>query len=231
MERAYTMIPYTLIRSRRKTLALYITKDARLEARAPLEMSNRDIEQFIAAKEKWVASHLAEREQLNREKAAFRLDYGAMLRLCGRQYPLIAKEGKRAGFNGAHFYLPPGLPPEVIKQTVTRIYKTVAKNIFAARTAHYAEQMMVQATAVKISGAQTRWGSCSGKNSINFSWRLLMADDDVIDYVIVHELAHIREHNHSSRFWPLVENVLPDYQARQRKLKQLQKELAAQDWN
>ena len=90
--------------------------------------------------------------------------------------------------------------------------------------------MNVTPIAVKVNSAKTRWGSCSGRNSINFSWRLIMADDDVIDYVIVHELAHIKEHNHSDRFWAVVASVLPDYKMRQAKLKILQKKLASEDW-
>ena len=225
------MIPYKLVRSNRKTLGLYITKDAQLEVRAPLKMSQRDIEKFIGTKKQWINSHLAKRKQLNSEKAAFRLDYGAMLTLCGKQYPLIAKEGNHAGFNGECFYLPPSLPPDIIKQISVQTYKNIAKNFLPAKTAQYAERMNVRAAAVKINSARTRWGSCSGKNSINFSYKLIMADEDVIDYVVVHELAHTREHNHSAKFWALVEAVLPDYQARLNKLKQLQETLAAQNWD
>ena len=90
--------------------------------------------------------------------------------------------------------------------------------------------MGVAPTGIKITGAKTRWGSCSSKNSINFSWRLVMADDEIIDYVIVHELAHIKELNHSPRFWAVVEGTLPDYKSRRSRLKLLQKKLAAEDW-
>jgi len=117
-----------------------------------------------------------------------------------------------------------------IKRAVIRVYRLVAKNLLTNKVAGYAKQMGVTPIAVKINGAKTHWGSCSGKNSINFSWRLVMADDDVIDYVVVHELAHIKEHNHSDRFWAVVEGVLPDYKARQAKLKELQKRLAHEDW-
>jgi len=95
---------------------------------------------------------------------------------------------------------------------------------------HYAGLMSASPTAVKINGAKTRWGSCSAKKSLNFSWRLVMADDSVIDYVVVHELAHITEMNHSARFWAIVAGVLPDYKERQKQLKALQKRLNAEDW-
>ena len=94
-----------------------------------------------------------------------------------------------------------------------------AKEIIPARVAYYSRIMNVTPTAVKIGGAKTRWGSCSGKNSLNFSWRLMLTNDDAIDYVVVHELAHILEHNHSKRFWAVVENVMPDYRERRKGLK------------
>ena len=84
---------------------------------------------------------------------------------------------------------------------------------------------------VPINSAKTRWGSCSGKNSINFSWRLIMADDYMIDYVVVHELMHIKVHNHSDRFWMHVAAVMPDYKERRLQLKEFQKRVANEDWD
>ena len=90
--------------------------------------------------------------------------------------------------------------------------------------------MGVTPIAVKINSAMRRWGSCSSRMSLNFSWRLIMADDAIIDYVVVHELAHIKEMNHSARFWAVVESVLPDFRERKRKLKELQSRLSGEDW-
>jgi len=75
-----------------------------------------------------------------------------------------------------------------------------------------------------------RWGSCSSRGSLNFSWRIMMADDAVIDYVVVHELAHLVEMNHSPRFWAVVAGVLPDYSKRRARLRLLNKKLEGEDW-
>lgn len=125
---------------------------------------------------------------------------------------------------------PPGLPPESIKHAVIRVYKLAAKSILTDKVIEYANRMKVSPAAVKINNAKTRWGSCSGKNSINFSWLLVMADDSAIDYVVVHELAHIMEHNHSPRFWAVVAGILPDYEQRRRELKELQNRISQEDW-
>lgn len=224
------MLKYTLIRSRRKTAAIHITKDAEVEVRAPLRMPKATIDEFVASKEEWITAHLSRREQLNDEKAAFCLNYGDTVTLCGKTYPIRAKDGKRAGFDGECFFVPPGLTPDDVKRAAVQIYKAAAKRIIGDKTGEFSELMNVKPAAVKITSAKTRWGSCSGKDSLSFSWRLVMADESVIDYVVAHELAHIIEHNHSPRFWAVVENVIPDYRQRRAKLKALQDKLSREDW-
>jgi len=183
------MIPYKLVRSRRKTVAIHITKDASVEVRAPLKMPKADIDKFFTDKEKWIETHLTQREQLNSSKDSFTLNYGDITVLRGKMYYIRAKDGTNAGFDGDCFYLPPKLNPDIIKRTVIQIYTAMAKLIIKNSVNEYSKHLNVTPTAVRITSAKTRWGSCSGKNRINFSWRLVMADDDVIDYVVVHELA------------------------------------------
>lgn len=87
------------------------------------------------------------------------------------------------------------------------------------RVEYYARQMGVCPTGVKITSAKSRFGSCSGKNSLCFTWRLMLYPQEAIDYVVVHELAHIKEKNHSSAFYAIVVSILPDYKAREQLLK------------
>lgn len=224
------MMNYTLTRSNRRTLALYV-RNGTVEVRAPLKMPKRDIDRFVASKEKWITDKLAKSNEKIAQREGFTLHYGDTLTLRGKQCPIIAKTGNRAGFDGECFYIPPGLPPENIKDACVQIYRMVAKRHLTERVHHFASQMYVQPTVVKINGAKTRWGSCSAKRSLNFSWRLIMAEDDVIDYVVVHELAHIVEMNHSERFWVVVEDALPDYRERKARLKALQHRLSGEDWD
>ena len=93
-----------------------------------------------------------------------------------------------------------------------------AKEILPERVAYYAHLMGVTPAQIKITSARTRWGSCSSKGNLNFSWRLMLAGEREIDYVVVHELAHLREMNHSPRFWAVVEAALPDYRERRKSL-------------
>lgn len=88
-----------------------------------------------------------------------------------------------------------------------------------ARVDYYSRRMGLAPTGIRITGAQKRFGSCSGKNSLCFSWRLMLYPAEAVDYVVVHELAHIRHHNHSAAFWALVEKTMPDYRVREKMLK------------
>ena len=223
------MIEYTLVRSNRKTIALYV-KNGGVEVRAPLKMPKRAIDEFVASKEKWINDKLAASGERRARRENFTLTYGDSVTYRGKQYQITKKAGNHAGFDDERFYMPPNLTPKQIKAACIQIYRMLAKRDLTNRVPDFAKQMSVMPASVKINAAKTRWGSCSGKKSLNFSWRLIMADDDVIDYVVVHELAHITEMNHSDRFWAIVAGVLPDYKERQKRLKELQRRLSGEDW-
>jgi len=221
---------YILNRSKRKTVAIHITREGTLEVRAPFCVPKADIDSFVDEKKEWISKHLTIKQQQNLKKAGFSIAYGDLIFLQGKAYPVRALEGNRAGFDGICFYMPPDLNAEEIKNTLIQIYKKLGHKILLQKSAYFAKHMGVSPSAIKISNAKTHWGSCSGRNNINFSWRLMMADDKAIDYVVVHELAHIKEHNHSSRFWRIVEAILPDYKERQKALIRLQDRLNGEDW-
>lgn len=221
---------YSIVRSKRKTAAIHILPEGIVEVRAPLKMPKNDIDRFVAAKEKWIREKLQLVKERSCSKASFRLEYGDCILMKGRECPITPRPGNRAGFDGTQFYMPPGLNDAQIKDACVKIYKLTAKQVLAVKTMEHAANMGVAPNSIKINSAKTRWGSCSAKKSINYSWRLMMAEDGVIDYVVVHELAHIKEMNHSPRFWAVVAGVLPDYKERRLSLKALQKRLGAEDW-
>ena len=223
-----SMREYVLIRSKRKSLALHIRGGA-LEVRAPLIMPKKEIDKFVASKEKWIAGKLASSEKHAKSRKDFRLDYGSTVLYLGNEYPIEAKSGNRVGFDKS-FFMPPGLSADEIKSACVQIYRLLAKRELTSRALHFSKQLNVAPSAVKINNAKTRWGSCSTRKSLNFSWRLVMSESDVVDYVVVHELAHLIEMNHSDKFWAIVESVLPDYPMRKKRLKELTRRLAGEDW-
>lgn len=223
------MNEYTLTRSARKTIAIYI-RDGVVDVRAPLKMPRSEIDVFVRLKSQWIESKLATSSQRLAQRQAFVLGYGDTILYRGQEEPIYAKQGKSVGFDNAGFYMPPNMTNEQIKATCVKLYRNLANSQLTMRVVHFALQMGLSPTCVKINRATTRWGSCSSRGNLNFSWRLIMAGDDVIDYVVVHELAHLLEMNHSPRFWAIVEGILPDYRQRQARLKQLQQRLAGENW-
>lgn len=209
------MTEYILTRSKRKTIGIYI-KHGKVEVRAPLMCPQTDIDSFVALKAKWIHNNLRK----SKEQAPRVLHYGDLIRFRGEEYPIAAKPGRQIGFDGKCFYMPANLTPQMIELACVKIYRRCAEIYLTGRVAVYSSQMDVAPTAVKISGAKSRWGSCSSKKRINFSWRLMLASDDAIDYVVVHELAHLTHMNHSKSFWAIVEAVLPDYRKRKARLKE-----------
>jgi len=254
------VIDYTLTRSKRKTIGLYV-KNGAVEVRAPLRASQAEIDKFVQSKRAWLEKHLTQSAERAEQRENFALNYGDTVTYRGQEYPIVAKAGNRVSFDDTAFYMPPNLSSEQIKMACVQIYKMLAQNICREKVAVFSEKMGVRPNAVNISSAKTNWGSCGRKeppkpqkyefskinidqmmrnmqarqgtvcHNLNFSWRLVMADDEVIDYVVVHELAHITEMNHSERFWSIVEGVLPDYKQRKNRLKELQKRLNTEDWD
>jgi len=97
------------------------------------------------------------------------------------------------------------------REGLERRYRQAAKEYIPKRTAYYAKIIGVTYERIRIAGPKTRWGSCSSKGTLSFNWKLMLAPPKVLDYVVVHELCHIKEMNHSPRFWKLVEEIMPDY--------------------
>ena len=223
-------MPYILTRSKRKTVAIYV-RDGVVEVRAPLRMPMKEIDRFVESRESWIISKLAFLKERNEQRESFSINYGDSILYRGRLCRLEQKTGNRVSFSDETFFIPQGLSPVEIKAACVRLYKKLARQDINEKVQHYAKIMSITPAAVKINSAKSRWGSCSAKKSLNFSWLLIMADDDVIDYVVVHELAHIIELNHSKRFWAIVQSVLPDFNERKTRLKALQEKLANEDWD
>ena len=167
---------YTLIRSRRKTLALEITRDAKLVVRAPMRCPQREIHRFLQQKEQWIALHMA-KMQARRES-----------------HPEPTAEQEAA-------------------------LRQKAKEILPALVAQYAARMGVEPAGITVTGARTRFGSCSPKNRLSFSFRLMEYPMEAIEYVVVHELAHIRHKNHGADFYKEIEAVLPHWREANQLLK------------
>ena len=109
---------------------------------------------------------------------------------------------------------------EAQRSALEKRYREAAKEYFPKRAAYYAYLLGVSYDRIRIAGQKTRWGSCSSNKTLSFNWKLMLAPPKVLDYVVVHEICHLREMNHSPRFWALVESLMPDYKQQRKWLKE-----------
>ncbi len=200
-----------IIRSKRKTIAIIVRPDASLIVRAPLRASNQSIQDFIAKNQNWI-----EKKQAQARAAEYieprQYAPGERFEFLGKAYPLeIVKDQKRILTLAGDRFLLAESAQENAESTFTRWYRDQARQILNERVEYYARQNGLQYKKIGLTSARTRWGSCSASGALNFSWRLIQAPMDVVDYVVVHELVHTVHHNHSRRFWKKVEQVMPDY--------------------
>jgi predicted metal-dependent hydrolase len=121
-----------------------------------------------------------------------------------------------------HLFVPPAVGARVVLEKALR---EKARLVFTERLARYAPQLGVAMPPLRLSAARTRWGSCSHHGGIALNWRLILMPLPVVDYVVSHELAHLREMNHSPRFWSVVEQLCPDWRARRLELRELARQI------
>ncbi len=202
-----------VVRSRRRTIALIVTADATLVVRAPYHTPLEYIKNLVSEKSAWIARKLKEAKQwLQRPAPAF--VNGAEFLFLGKRYELSIVEQAAAAVElveTGKLILAKRVVPDA-REVLERWYRAEARKKIAARCQWYAERTGCKPSTLRITGARKRWGSCGAKGTLNFSWRLVMAPQDVIDYVVVHELAHIGQMDHSKLFWDKVRRIMPDYE-------------------
>lgn len=195
----------------RKSIGLYPLPGGVLEVRHPYGMPRSAIDAFLEKHRTWAEEAVRRKN----EEAEARIDRSSLLPFLGRDYPILEPKNGKVGFYPDIGFR---LPDENMAEHALRIYRMAAKEILPKKTAVIAARMGLGYSSVKITSARTRWGSCSGKNSINFSLYLITAPEAAVDYVIIHELAHTVHHDHSPSFWAMVMRWCPDYEKRKAEL-------------
>ena len=204
------MKPYKLIRSRRRTIALMIAADATLVVRAPAHTPLDTIEQFVGKNAGWIRRTLARLRQKPRARKKEFVS-GEEFLFLGEPRPLEVQSGALAPLHLRGCFILDEKQRCRGRALFIEWYKKEAEKIIAARVEWWARRFGLEYNSVNITCANRRWGSCAPNDRLNFSWRLVMAPVAVIDYVVVHELAHIPHKNHSRRFWDKVKMMYPDY--------------------
>lgn len=219
-----TVMAYKLKRQRRKTLAIHILEDASVEVRAPKWVAKREIEQFVIQRRDWVT---AQQDKM-REKLVLQPQFsdGQIHQYLGQPVRLEVAEGKRSTANlegdVLHLVLPGSDDPLRVKQLWLRWCREQAQSVFSLKLAFWLSKMPENTPEpqLKLRIMRRRWGSCSSKQVITLNTHLIALPMDCIDYVVVHELCHLWELNHSPAFYQLLARVLPDWHDREQVIRQ-----------
>ncbi len=228
-----TEIPFRLVRSpnRRRTIGFAID-DAVLTVRAPTRASFKSIEELAQRHAEWILTRLAAARTVRTRS----YESGESLQVLGTEVRILvfAAGGRRSTctYHGTWIEVrvptlaEPGARRGAVAVALERWYRGFAAAKFAERSEHYAHRLGVRPGRILVSNPRARWGSCDAANNIRLNWRLAMAPQHLLDYVVAHELCHVVHKNHGPRFWRLLETIMPDCRERQRTLQDLGPTLA-----
>lgn len=208
-----------IIKQKRKTLSLKVDNDWQVIVKVPNYASKKNILDFLEKYKDWI---LEKQELVSKNTQKF--EVWEKFLFFWEYFELKFDEKKKFFFDEKYFYTN-FKNPEEIKKNFIKFYKKEAKKYIVDKTIEFSKILWLEFKEIKINSAKTRWWSCNSKKNINFSFRLILAPKLSIDYVIIHELAHLKEMNHSRQFWNLVDNYcrqiwIWDYKKEQKWLKE-----------
>lgn len=222
---------YKVIKKKRKTLGIKITNDAEVVVSAPIGVTESVIYDIVNKKAAWIIEKLNQIKEIEKYKEKEEFVDGKKVEFLGQVY--LLKINRNFDREKALVYLADNNivvnirlsynddeKNIVVKSLLINWFKEQAKVKFLERTEYYAKKIGVKPNDIRVKEQKTLWGSCSGKNNINYNWKLIMAPPKVLDYVVVHELCHILQRNHSNKFWELVGKIMPDYKEIRKWLKE-----------
>lgn len=217
-------LPYQVVRSKRRKTAQIKVQAEKIEVRIPYWVTDKWVEQWISERSEWIYKKWDEAHRTSR-LFNIQIQQGSSIPLLGKSYQLswqiAANTSVRLNDDLIQVSLAgkSGKPKEEqVKQKLEVWYKQQAEAYLMQRLNYWQNRMGLYSSSLKIKGYKRRWGSCSGSRQITFNWKLIFADDELIDYVVIHEIAHLQHMNHSKSFWLLVEQYCADW-------KRLRKEL------
>lgn len=215
------LINYRLVRSNRKSVG-FIVDEHGLTVRAPRWVTREEIEILIHQREEWIREKLSKMADRQHKNVDF-VD-GAILPYLGESVRIrldpVAEEVRLVA-RDLVLNLPDKAQSDDIKESAQKWFKNEAKRILGERLEQMAQRAAVTYSSWRLSSARGRWGCCTSARTIRLNWRLIHLDVDLIDYVIAHELAHLDEMNHGSRFWHRVHTLCPNFESRRRRLKNI----------
>ncbi|WP_167956433.1 M48 family metallopeptidase [Anaerosporobacter faecicola] len=219
-------ISYEMMRSRRKSIAIAIAVGGKVTIKIPTNAREQEVLHFLQERSSWIYDSY--KEQIQREKRGIHIEDGGKIPFLSEEVtvrilPNLNKVDAKIRYIEEQKQLiieTPKLWPAFLRECVESWYKKNAKSIIPFRVEQVAKVMQLTYGRITIRSQKSRWGSCSSEGNLNFNWHLIMMPPAILDYVIIHELAHRVEMNHSKQFWAIVEQACPDYKQRRLWLKE-----------
>lgn len=196
---------------KRKTLGLVVERDKSVVVLAPSGTSSDTIERFVERRKFWLFEKINYSPKFGEPKPETPFVSGKSILYLGKNYKLDVVQESIEGIHFSNKFLISKDSLDQAPEMLTSWYKEKAKEKIAPKVERYARQLGVEHNNIFISDLKYRWGSCTLKGNLNFNWRLIKAPHFVINYVVIHELAHLLELNHSERFWNIVRVQMPNY--------------------
>jgi hypothetical protein len=205
------MFEYSVIKSNRKSISIIIERDKSVVVRAPQSLSDERIKEEVRKRKVLIESKI-ESEQKTINYTAKEFVDGEQFLYLGKYYSLQINHSEERTINLKNSFIVEACNSEVVKNLLFEWYQQQAKEVLIPRIKSFAEHLGVKRKHINITAAKYTWGSCTAAGTLNYNWRIVKAPPEVIDYIVVHELAHLREHNHSPEFWNIVAVQLPQYE-------------------
>ncbi len=210
MNNSELLVPTHIIKSKRKTISLIIKNNGDFIVRAPLKSNNDTIFKFINQKANWIINKRV--EQNNNAIKPLTFDKLETIELLGNQYEVVCENVARTKLSETQIIV----PKNNSKEKLIAFLKNFAKKYLSDRVKLISELFSFSYASISITSAKTCWGSCSANNKLHFTYKLIMCPQDVIDYIVLHELCHTKVKNHSEKFWALVQNCNPYYKTHEK---------------
>ena len=194
-----------------------------------MKATAKQIDEFVSKNSSWIDKQLTRTKEIKEQRESFIIDYGTSIYFFGKKMPIISDSIRKAKLTESAILMPQGLKSEEIKKKLITLYKDTARDYISSQLPCYSALTGINYSKITISSAKTNWGSCTA-DRLHFSWHLIMAEKEVIDYVIIHELTHIKHHNHSNAFWYEVSKYCPEWKKHRARLKFYSEVLSREGW-
>lgn len=206
---------YVIIRQKRKTAAIKVEQDLKVVVKVPLFMKENEVQDFILKYESWIKQTLSKKKSVQKnndwifnKKIMYLGEYKQVdIKIVphAKEIVILNDKGIKIITSGEDL---------AMRKAMENFYRERGKKLFAQLTEQYARIVDVKYNKITIRKQETRWGSCSQNGNLSYNVKLMCAPVEMIEYVILHEVMHLRHFNHSTEFWKDIENIMPDYKMR-----------------